>query len=334
MPRCCGRYRVRKALAATFFVCLWVLAPTTTWSASGASVPRVVVTIKPIHSLVERVMQGIGSPILIVDGSSSLHTFSLKPSAAKAIASADVFVGVSQELEPFSRRLISSLPTTADVVSVVAIPGLTFYPRREGGVFEAHDHGGHDDDHGHEDHENGPGTATDGHVWLDPKNAELIAVSIADHLAARYPDTADRIKANAAQLVDDIRRLDVEIGTSLNAIKGKPFIVFHDSTQYFERHFGIAAAGSVTLSPDVQPSGKRLAEVRKRIKALGAVCVFAEPSYRESQLAVVTEGTPARFGTLDAEGQMLPPGPDLYFVLMRGMAKHLRECLEQPSPGN
>ncbi len=331
MALACAHQSVREALAVICLALFLSVGPARAQEEKSA--PRVVVTIKPIHSIVERVMEGVGNPTLIVDGTASLHTFSLKPSAAKAISSADVFIGVSQEMEPFSSRLIASLPETADAVSIVALPGLMLYPRREGGVFEPHGHDDHDH-HGHEGHSEEASSVTDGHVWLDPKNAEIIAVSIAERLSARYPEAADRLKSNAARLVEEIKRLDADIGGSLGAAKGKPYIVFHDATQYFEKHFGIQAAGSITVSPDVQPSGKRLAEVRKRIKALGAVCVFAEPSYRDSQLAAVTEGTSARFGTLDAEGQMLAPGPDLYLTLMRGIAGHLRECLEQPATGN
>ena len=35
----------------------------------------VVVTIKPVHSLVSQVMQGVAEPTLLVDGSASPHSF-------------------------------------------------------------------------------------------------------------------------------------------------------------------------------------------------------------------------------------------------------------------
>jgi len=44
-------------------------------------------------------------------------------------------------------------------------------------------------------------------------------------------------------------------------------------------------------------------------------------------VAAVTEDTHARAGTIDAEGQMLTPGPGLYFDLMRGLAHNLASCL-------
>ena len=51
---------------------------------------KVVTTIKPLHSLISNVMDGVGEPSLIIEGSSSPHSFVLKPSHAKMIEQADI----------------------------------------------------------------------------------------------------------------------------------------------------------------------------------------------------------------------------------------------------
>jgi zinc transport system substrate-binding protein len=73
-----------------------------------------------------------------------------------------------------------------------------------------------------------------------------------------------------------------------------------------------------------------LTELRRRILALGAMCVFAEPQFDRRLVQNLVEGTDARTGTLDPEGGRLPPGPDLYFALMRRLAEDLRGCLAAP----
>jgi zinc transport system substrate-binding protein len=125
--------------------------------------------------------------------------------------------------------------------------------------------------------------------------------------------------------------LKAELAANLLPVKGKPFIVFHDATQYFEKSFGLTASGSITLSPDVQPSAKRLTAVRKKIAKLGAVCVFAEPGFQPKLVAAVTEGSQARSGLLDAEGLMQPPGSNHYYELMRGLARNIKACLQPVS---
>jgi len=78
----------------------------------------------------------------------------------------------------------------------------------------------------------------------------------------------------------------------------------------------------------VQPSAKRLTELRRKIRALKAVCVFAEPLFQPNLVAAVTEGTDARSGTLDPAGTTLAPGADLYFALMRNLVAGLKSCLD------
>ena len=124
-----------------------------------ADPPSVVASIKPVHSLVAGVMQGIGTPSLIVEGGGSPHTYSLRPSNARALQNADVIFWVGPGMETFLDRPIDSLGDKARVVSLMEAHGLQHVSFREGGPFEAHahdDHGeeGHDDhkDHGHDDH--------------------------------------------------------------------------------------------------------------------------------------------------------------------------------------
>src|SRR5512134_3448441 len=84
--------------------------------------PRVVATIKPIHSLVAAVMQGVGEPRLLIAGGASPHTYQLKPSDARALQNADVIFWVGQDLERFLEKPLASLPKTARVIGLAAAP--------------------------------------------------------------------------------------------------------------------------------------------------------------------------------------------------------------------
>jgi zinc transport system substrate-binding protein len=56
---------------------------------AAAKAPVVVVSIKPLHSLVSGVMQGVAEPSLLIGGSQSPHTFSLAPSDVRLISRAE-----------------------------------------------------------------------------------------------------------------------------------------------------------------------------------------------------------------------------------------------------
>ena len=124
--------------------------------------PNVVASIKPVHSIASAIMKDIGEPVLLVDGASSPHTYSLRPSEARALNEADLVIYVSHTLEGFLSKPLESLSDHSHQLELIAAPDLTLFDFREGGAWDAHvhDHGDHDDhdhehddDHEHEDHD-------------------------------------------------------------------------------------------------------------------------------------------------------------------------------------
>ncbi len=287
----------------------------------AADAPDVVVSIKPIHSLVAAIMDGVGTPELIVDGAASPHTYALKPSNAKALEAAKVVFWVGPGMETFLEKPLSALGANALVVELDKAPGITKLKFREGGAFEADDDGDEPTDH---DHDHGE---FDTHLWLDPHNAKTMTAEITTTLVAADPANALTYEANQKALDDRLDALDAEIASTLAPVKSKPFIVFHDAYQYFERRYGVRVAGSITVSPESIPGAQRISEIHGKVAELGATCVFAEPQFEPKLVNVVLEGTSAKSGVLDPEAATLPQGPDLYFDLMRGIANSLKTCL-------
>lgn len=193
---------------------------------------------------------------------------------------------------------------------------------------KAHTHG----EDGHRDHGHGHGGAAhgevDGHIWLDPLNAKILVQEIARKLAAADPANASTYESNANGMAARIDAVSAEVAGILEPVRNQPFVVFHDAYQSFEKRFGLNAAGSITVSPEVVPGAARVQEIRDRIGQLGAVCVFSEPQFTPKLVSVVTEGTRARQGVLDPLGAGLAPGPELYFALLGNLADRFAECLD------
>lgn len=303
----------------------------------------VVVSIKPLHSIVSAVMQGVGEPKLIVQGAGSEHVYSLKPSDAEAIEHAKVIFWAGPSMETFLDKPIDTLGEGAKVVALGDADGLTRLKFREGGPFEAHDHGHEGHDHAHDDkkhdhaavaseaghdHDHGHGEY-DLHFWLDPQNGKVLAADIAKTLGASDPEHAAQYEKNARDYGEKIDALTREIASELEPVKDKPFIVFHDAYQYFENRFGVKAAGSITVSPEKAPGAARIKEIHDKIKSLGATCVFSEPQFEPKLVKTVIDGTEARTGILDPLGAELKDGPDLYPQLIRNLADSLKTCLSK-----
>ena len=120
-----------------------------------ADVPNVAVDIAPVHSLVARVMQGVGEPSLIVQPGASPHEYILRPSEARALQEADLVFLMGENLTPWMEDAVETLAVNAAVTTFLEADGTTLLDFREGALFEAHDHDEHEeqDEHGHDEHD-------------------------------------------------------------------------------------------------------------------------------------------------------------------------------------
>lgn len=301
-------------------VCLTVALAGT--SAAGAAV-RVVASIKPVHSLVAAVMLGAGEPGLIIQGATSPHSFSLRPSDARDIQNAEIIFLIGDALESSLAGSIDTLGRNARVVRLFEIDGLMRLPLREGETFEGHDHEGEGNREAIE------GETLDMHVWLDPVNARTMVRAIADALSSADAGNAATYAANAEAVIGRLDTLLKRIDADMDGVRGRPFIVLHDAFHYFESRFGLIAAGAALVSPDRSPGARRIMALRDLVGDLGVVCVLTDPQFDSRLAGVITEGTSARLGTVDPLGAELDGGPDLYFNLLNDMAESFRDCLAE-----
>lgn len=303
----------------------------------AVAAPRVIASVVPVQSIVAAVMGDKGTPELLLQGSMSEHRAVFTPAQIASLGSADLVFIVGHGLEAKLAQMSGSDAVNGKrFVELSEAPGVTTLPIRQGGSWEAHDHaheGGHEDEHEDEgdaaahDHATEGVLAFDPHVWLDPDNAKAMARQVAAELGKADPANAAAYDANATAFAADIDDTSASIAAELAPVKDKPFIVFHDAYQYFERHFGLSGAGSISDVSAQAPSAERLAQVRDKISAVKAACVFREPQYDGKVVATVIEGTGAKEGVLDPLGAGLDPGPQAYQQLLTKLADALRDCL-------
>jgi zinc transport system substrate-binding protein len=303
---------MRKTLAAAFTV-IGLSTP------AAAEPPTVLVSIKPLHSVVAAVMDGVAEPGLIISGSASPHGYAMKPSDARAAAKAQMVVWVGPAFESWLERPLAG---RKDSLALLSLPGLIRLDSREGGEWgrDAHDHHGHGHAHGKNDE-------TDPHAWLDPRNASLLAGAVAERLSVLDPVNGAAYSANAEALKQRLAAMDTEIAARLAPISKRPYVVFHDAHQYFEARYGLSPAGAITVDPERPPGPKRMAQLRDRLKKAGATCVFGEPGAPTATAKALADSAGVRLGHLDPEGLLVAPGKESYIQQMKGIATALAECL-------
>ena len=300
--------------------------------------PKVVTSIKPLHSLISYVMDGVGSPNLLVDGSSSPHTFQLKPSHATMLQEADVVFWIGEDLESFLETPLDSIAVNARKITLMDSDQIELLKFREKNVFEDHhdEHEGHDDHDEHEEHADGHDEHEghddhghhhgefDIHFWLDPEIAKSIVKIASLELSKVNPANQATYQTNASNAVSELDKLINDTRTKIKS--NAKYIVFHDAYQYFEQRFGIEVIGALTVNPEVLPGAKQLAEIREVIEHEKVNCLFSEPQFNPSIANTIAQDTGIKAAVLDPLGAELEPGKELYFQLINDMASSFESC--------
>ena len=327
-----------------------ILSFLTLFTSANADI-KVVASIKPIHSLVSYLMDGVAKPDLIVDGYASPHGFAMKPSHAKMLQNADIVFWVGEDLENFLKKPLNSIAKKAEKIELMNAKGIVKLKFRERNIFGDHDdHDDHDDhghkkkddhddhdhdDHakkedGHDDHDDHDGHEGhhhgefDPHIWLDPINASAILKEMTEHLIENDSKNASKYKNNLNKALKDIDKLTADVKSELN--QSVASIVFHDAYQYFEERFNVNILGAFTVNTDVMPGAEQLAEIREIIEHDNVACVFSEPQFNPDIIKAVAKDMNIKTGVVDPLGATLKPGKNLYFDLIRNMSASFKGC--------
>ncbi len=304
---------IRCLFATVLVSCLTMASPV-------RSAPLVATDIPAIHSLVATVMGDIGEPELLLRAGASPHDYSLRPSEARLLRKADTIVWTSASLTPWLPTAMQALAPDLPSLELSTDENSIRLPRRESPDFE---HDDHDHDHGHDDVSNDP------HSWLSTDNARLWLQLIADQLSTLDPEHAAHYQSNAKQGIQALSILDANINAQLASVRGKPFVVFHDSYHYFEDQFDLPATAAISLS-DATPAGiRQLDKLRTLVSRYPQICVFSEPQFSERMVETISHKLDVRRGVLDPLGTSLEPGADLYGELLQNLADALHDCLAE-----
>lgn len=299
---------MRMSLLASLFVVLATPAMT--------EVPRVAVDIPPVHGLVARVMQGLGTPDTIVQGAASAHSYDLRPSAARALGRADIVVRIGDELTPWLAHPIETLAADATVLTLLQVEGTHLLSFRHDEDFGATEPAEHDHEH----------DGTDPHAWLDPENAVLWLEAIAETLAASDPDNAEAYIANAAAGAGEIDAAARNVSARLSDKGPIRFAVAHDAYQYFEHSFGLVPIGAITLGDAAAPGPARISHLQEILATAGATCLLVEPQDGGALARMLAETGGIAVVEADPMGTTHAGGPDHYPLLLTALAESFASC--------
>ena len=161
----------------------------------------------------------------------------------------------------------------------------------------------------------------DPHVWLDPVRYSLIVKRIA--AALHRPRAADPLVAKLGALDRDYRR-------GLRTCTRREIVTSHEAFAYLGERYGLRQVAITGLSPEAEPTPKRLESVVRTVRQTGATTIFFETLVSPRIADTVARETGARTAVLDPIEGLTSSAQRhgaSYFTVMRSNLANLRVAL-------
>ncbi|MCP3868194.1 MAG: zinc ABC transporter solute-binding protein [Gammaproteobacteria bacterium] len=275
------------------------------WSLAGNGF-QVVATIKPVHSLLAGLMQGVDGLHLLIGGERTPHDYQLSEQDREKLADASLVVWLGPDAEPYLKGVLDSESESHQALNLLELPGLKVLPARW------------------DDQQNDP------FFWLDTRNALILLDELTRFLMDADPGHAHLYLRNRKQVLPSLTKADRELEYGYRGLKAGVGVAYHDVLQYFEQAYALKV-GELLAAPDGAADTASLLRARARIRDGEFRCILTSPPLPEYHLTLLTEGQQVVTGKLDIYGTQFSPGPDLYVKLIRYNTQVIRECTEYQS---
>ncbi|VAW50407.1 Zinc ABC transporter, periplasmic-binding protein ZnuA [hydrothermal vent metagenome] len=292
----------------------------------------IVVTIKPLYSLVAQLSEGIEQPILLMKQMQSPHHYTMRPSERRLLANARIIVWIGPQMETYLSKVIQQ--QDAVIISAMQASGLNFLKQRFSrqhlsGQHSSGQHFSRQQNNTKQNHLTA--NHLDPHIWLSADNTIVISKHIAQQLIASNPENTATYKKNLQQLISKITQLKNEIKTNLKD-NAQPFITHHDAFQYFENENNLNYIASISFDEESSVSLKHLRQIKTSIKKNNVQCLVYQPP-KPDIIEALADKTKIKTAALDPLGSTLSPGPDneknAWFKIMRSIELNFKRCLSQ-----
>lgn len=243
---------------------------------------KLMTSIFPLQEFVRAVAGDWGEVELLLPPGAEIHTWQPKPSDLVKLSTADMFVYVGAQLEPWVDDILRSVKNP-NLRVVEASRGLDLIGNQV--ESESHDHDASDE------HKHG---ALDPHIWLDFANDKRIIDKMAEVLSQIDPDRQAVFLANADTYKQKLDALDEKYRKSLEQCDQKTIVLGgHAAFGYLARRYHLSQVSLYGLSPNSKPTPRQLIDVIDFVKQKGIGAIFFEVNISSELARVIAEETGA-----------------------------------------
>lgn len=239
----------------------------------------VLTTVAPITSIVANVAGDAADVTGLVPEGVSSHTFEPRPSAAEALAAADLLLGNGLRLE--------------DPVLALADRRL-----RDGvSVVELGSHAVTAEQHLYDESFPVEGGAPNPHLWTNPPMGRCYALLAGEALAAADPANAATYERNAARFAAKVDALDRAMLAASSTVPEahRALLTYHDAWAYFAARYGWDVIGAIQPSSFAEPSAKDVVALVEQVEETRVPAIFGSEVFPSPVLARIGEETGVRY---------------------------------------
>ena len=294
---------------------------------SGKSRIKVVASFYPLAEFARQVGGDQVEVIISTPPGESPHDFEPTPQNIAAAQTAQVFIFNGAGLEPWAEKIESELAQKG-----VAVVHMTKYFE----LLEAKDEHGHEEEaHEEEGEEHGEEGGLDPHIWLDPSLAKKEVEIIRDTLMRVDSRNARVYEENARRYMAELDSLDAAFASGLKQCKTRDIVASHGAFGYLAKKYNINVINIAGISPEEEPTPKRMAEIAVLAKEKGIKYIFFEtlvsPALAQTLAAEVGAGTLVVNPMEGLTEQELNAGEN-YISVMRQNLQNIRTALSCATP--
>jgi zinc transport system substrate-binding protein len=171
----------------------------------------------------------------------------------------------------------------------------------------------------------------DPHIWLDPLLFKQEAAKVEKTFVEADPANASFYQNNASQLETKLDNLNAQFEQGLKSCKKSDFVTSHAAFSYLAKRYNLKQIAIAGLSPEEDPSTKRLTQIADIVKQQNIKVIFFESLVSPKLAETIANETGAKTSVLDPiEGitdKQLNAGQN-YFTVMQTNLKNLQSALD------
>jgi zinc transport system substrate-binding protein len=172
-----------------------------------------------------------------------------------------------------------------------------------------------------------PALTGDPHVWLDPIRLATITEAVAAELSRADASHAADYHANAVRLAARLHALDRDYREGLAHCERTQFVTSHAAFGYLAQRYGLQMIAISGLSPDAEPSPKRLSDLEALVRQDGITTIFSEVLVSPALADTLARDVGVKTEVLDPiEGLPSAESQQNYLTIMRANLATLRQA--------